>query len=743
MPKRKPRLIIGTNPETGAPTLTIQDTAIQEQHPDVSAYDRGLIMNFATEAAGARYLESKGFKVRDLGGYNYEIKKPGEDDWRVVDPEGFDFQDITDIGGDIADVGLGIVGAGLAAAPAAVPTAGLGAVAAGAAGFGGGVAVSTAARSGIGAALGVPAEAGEVAGEALTQGAIGAAADLTFGVGGLAIKGGLKKLASQRAAKETAKRPMPMPEEWAATKSQVHREAHGEDKVFARQKALEGLDSEISETSRYLETLETMATRDATLVQRLYIGLSPAAKTIVKTDKLPSGATFPSSAVGETFDAAVKLLGEDEVVLIQMIKNMTPSAGKKSAASHRAAQKIRDNPVYKSGKKKGQPKDQYTPAQERANDPRFRELFANVARKEGGVEGREAAVGEAVEKAAFNRRPEVHPGSAEVNAFAKARGGTGRLDWAGNPIATTKHERGILPLEEYTKASSRVGQPARQLGLDKLGRPAEALEAAETEALRQSFKSPNADAFLNVIDKEGRPIYERLKKGILEASPEVQDLNRQLTQLIEQRALIAKTKPTPFKDLTKKELESSWNVEHEIPRIAAAQAQKKARFDAIGKLLSPVARGAEAAARTTGKGMVAAGHALQSPHRISSAALMRSKVGKSIGEEGVQTLMKIMGGAGLLTGSPVAFGAAAGHLAGAAIKGIGKLILRDPESWALKVLRRGGRVDEKTKQLAQLVLNLTRTKGRNAASTALYLALTDNTTRKKIEADSKRLGFKE
>jgi len=90
---------------------------IQEQHPDVGAGTRALIMNLSPDPeTGKRYLESKGLQVKRYGAsFKYAVKRPEEREWRVVDPEGFDIQDVTDIGGDIASMGAIGLGAGLGA----------------------------------------------------------------------------------------------------------------------------------------------------------------------------------------------------------------------------------------------------------------------------------------------------------------------------------------------------------------------------------------------------------------------------------------------------------------------------------------------------------------------------------------------------------------------------------------------------------------------------------------------------
>lgn len=124
------------------------DNPIQEMHPEVTYRTRALIKNLAANPeVGKKHLESQGFQVQQLGGHNYAIKKPAEQEWRVLDPENSLFSmdtlaDATDLIGDVgtiaAETGGAIAGGvgGTAVAPGAgtlVGTVGGGTLAAGAA----------------------------------------------------------------------------------------------------------------------------------------------------------------------------------------------------------------------------------------------------------------------------------------------------------------------------------------------------------------------------------------------------------------------------------------------------------------------------------------------------------------------------------------------------------------------------------------------------------------------------------
>jgi len=151
---------------------------IQEMHPGLSAGSRALIMNLSSSPeVGRRYLERQGFEAHIYGpGYKYAIRKPGEKEFRTLDPAGFDIQDITDIGGDISSIGAVGLGAGLGAGGGPGGMAGGGAL-------GGAGAASV--KAGLGRAFGLDPTAGEVGRSVAFEGATGALA----GAGGKVVSG--------------------------------------------------------------------------------------------------------------------------------------------------------------------------------------------------------------------------------------------------------------------------------------------------------------------------------------------------------------------------------------------------------------------------------------------------------------------------------------------------------------------------------------------------------------------------
>jgi hypothetical protein len=145
---------------------------LNQQHPEIGAGARAKLMNVsASPATAKRYLESKGFEVIERGGYDLSIRRPGGP-WYVLDPAGFDWQDVTDIGGDIA-TGVGAAAGATAAIPASVT--GPGAIAAGMGGAALGAGGVESLKQGLGGMLGLPATAGEALGAVSREAAFGAA----------------------------------------------------------------------------------------------------------------------------------------------------------------------------------------------------------------------------------------------------------------------------------------------------------------------------------------------------------------------------------------------------------------------------------------------------------------------------------------------------------------------------------------------------------------------------------------
>ena len=73
---------------------------IQEQHQDLSALQRIGLKTFADAGAETMLanLKKMGFDAVHRGGMRFSVRKPGEKEWRVIDPSGFELlDDLTDV----------------------------------------------------------------------------------------------------------------------------------------------------------------------------------------------------------------------------------------------------------------------------------------------------------------------------------------------------------------------------------------------------------------------------------------------------------------------------------------------------------------------------------------------------------------------------------------------------------------------------------------------------------------------
>jgi hypothetical protein len=193
-------LAYGPGPGQAVP----EEVILQEQHPEINMGTRAFLKNFSKSPnASAEYLRQKGFNTKIVDG-EVVVKKPQEKEYRVLDPAGFDMQDITDVAYDVpAGVASGVasIAGGLGSLPlgAGIPGAALagGATSAALEGL----------RQKIGSSGGIPNNYS--AGDVAIQGAAGAAAPLLFGTGASgaqALKAGLSQ-ASQRGLIGRALRP--------------------------------------------------------------------------------------------------------------------------------------------------------------------------------------------------------------------------------------------------------------------------------------------------------------------------------------------------------------------------------------------------------------------------------------------------------------------------------------------------------------------------------------------------------
>lgn len=175
--------LAGTAPPDAEAPIT------EEQHPDVGFGERFAIKNFGLdEPSAVAYLNKKhpDLDVQTRDG-RIVIKRKDEKEWRVLDPAGFDLQDLSDVAYDLgagAAESAAAVTAGLGAGAA---TGGIGAIPAAMAAGGTAGAGLEALRQKIGAGLGVSPEELQMAQVALS-GAAGAASPLLFGTGATAAQ---------------------------------------------------------------------------------------------------------------------------------------------------------------------------------------------------------------------------------------------------------------------------------------------------------------------------------------------------------------------------------------------------------------------------------------------------------------------------------------------------------------------------------------------------------------------------
>ncbi len=218
------------------------DYPIEEQHPDVSTSDR--VASKHSPVAFAREMAKKGIEVRQNKYGETVVRKQGEP-WKVVDPVGFDWGDVTDFASDVPPLVLGTLGtvAGSVGGPAGMVGGG---VAGGLAGEG----INQAALS----ALGYDLEPEEQLRNLAFEGAAGVLAP----VGGKALASGGKALARGAAAgKGAVKRGMadlgtaikgakaPLREEVAAQAAK-----RGAPASIAEKRVQKEIQAEIAKTAR-------------------------------------------------------------------------------------------------------------------------------------------------------------------------------------------------------------------------------------------------------------------------------------------------------------------------------------------------------------------------------------------------------------------------------------------------------------------------------------------------------------
>lgn len=177
-----------------------------QRHPGISFGQRALVKNLAGSdvEVAKRHLRNLGYEIQETPGYeakgfNVILRKPGEKEWKTLDPTTFDWEDLTDVLGGTATTAAEIAGGvgggflGTFTPPGAqVVTVPAGAAAG--AGIAGGA--TEAGLMGLGKALGLDPSLQEFKSSVTQEALTGAAGEL----GGRALVGGAK-LAGQGAKK--------------------------------------------------------------------------------------------------------------------------------------------------------------------------------------------------------------------------------------------------------------------------------------------------------------------------------------------------------------------------------------------------------------------------------------------------------------------------------------------------------------------------------------------------------------
>lgn len=156
-----PNMVIdGIDTRTGEPV----DPMIVRNVQGVDVGTRALVKNWAaTPEVAKRTLEEMGYDVKPWGNHpmkmQFAVRPRGKTGvWKVVDPDGFDWQDLLDLGGDLLS-GTFQAGAMALAAPVAaaagIPSAGAGALAVEGVASAVGSGAGEAARQGVGSLLGI------------------------------------------------------------------------------------------------------------------------------------------------------------------------------------------------------------------------------------------------------------------------------------------------------------------------------------------------------------------------------------------------------------------------------------------------------------------------------------------------------------------------------------------------------------------------------------------------------------
>ena len=729
---------------------TFEDV-INEQHPDVSYLgDRSKIMTLATPEGGKRLLEKEGFEVRHRGAYDYDIRKPGEKQWRKLDPVGPDRGDVVDIAGDALDTITGI----LAALGLVGSTKGFG-LPKSAAAFGGGVAASQLARYGLGGMLGIPNEPGESAKEAATAGALSAAGDITLGLAGRhLVAPALKKLFPTFTKDELLRQGVQeavgeLPESLQAklASKAPPSDYSGEEKGLLLDVIERTVRGRSDDELRHTVLIEGVA--DATTAARS-AGKKPRDRITAGTfgypqhlDVLSRAGISKTPEGGERSFEGLKAMADSIAITTKGARKLPrPLANRLDGIL--ALQQMASTDPGAIGQKI---------ALKKARD-------IKKALRERGQEPTRKNLGEVIDLTDRLRPIDTETKSRDYSKWMRDFTDEEVESVLRNAKATddqilfamsSPEERIALSLSLSPQDLARAGAPntliAKATGLRREalrggGRPLVDVNDIPASAKRIGVSEEHIrglrEQIIDWLHKE-QPGYVSGK-----GSPEkLQNTGRKIfDEEVRQWRTI---NPDTLRSITLEGGEDA--LEMLGRRKVGMEAQHR---DALGTLAGMEYRAPGGLRGATGRGLGTLGGVLDYPWRKG-----QEWVGSLLGDKHSGVMPNRLGKlAGSLLGDPRTAGILAGlsfistpaqavlgaGIAGKAAKGISKLILKDPSSVMLRFLR--GKVGPKAHQIAQQVLNTQRTKGKEAARVLVYMIMQDAANRAAIEAAAETVGIK-
>lgn len=129
-------LLAGSQGPADSAAMPVEDV-VQEQHPDISVSDRLLLKNFGgSDQETLGFLSKKGLETSTGPDGQIIVRKPGEKQWKVLDPEGWSantsptevLKDLGDVGYDVTQGAVQTIGSAAAGLAGGAASGGIGAV---------------------------------------------------------------------------------------------------------------------------------------------------------------------------------------------------------------------------------------------------------------------------------------------------------------------------------------------------------------------------------------------------------------------------------------------------------------------------------------------------------------------------------------------------------------------------------------------------------------------------------------